>query len=52
MALIVDALIITVAVFMIFHGAQRGLILSLGGFLSLVIAFFARAMRWIALRRT
>lgn len=40
MALIVDALIITVAVFMIFHGAQRGLILSLGGFLSLVIAFF------------
>ena len=40
MALIVDALIITVAVFLIFHGAKRGLILSLGSFLSLLVAFF------------
>ena len=40
MALMIDALVITAVVYLIFRGAKRGLILSLGSFLSLVVAFF------------
>lgn len=40
MALVIDALIITVVIFLIFRGSKRGLILSLCAFLALLIAFF------------
>lgn len=40
MAVVIDVLLITLVIFLIFRGAKRGFILSLCGLLSMVIAFF------------